>query len=111
MKDRKPKVIVKKPWQEAAADNQIVAAVKALFAGKASPGQQQTALKWLLIDVCEIPGNQFFAGEDGQRATDYALGKRHVALELARIRDMRIVHKETGVTMGDVPTGKEPDDD
>lgn len=111
MSRKEPRVIVKKPWQVVPADDRTVAAVKALFLGKASFSQQQLALKWVLLDVCEIAGNQFVAGFDGDRATAYALGKRHVALELARIRDMKIVHKESGVTFGGVPTAKEPDDE
>lgn len=109
MKDAK--FVVKRPNHDTPADDQVIAAVKALFAGKANSGQQQLALKWLLIDVCEIPADQFYSGIDGDRLTAYALGKRYPALQMARIRDMKIVHKESGATFGGIPVAKEPEDE
>lgn len=59
-----------------------VASIKALSNGTASEHQQQTALHFILVKVCCVDDEPFCPGEDGRRATDYALGKRRVGLYL-----------------------------
>jgi hypothetical protein len=55
-----------------------VASLKALAAGTASEHQQKGALAFIITRLCESYEEQFCPGEDGRRATDYALGKRRV---------------------------------
>jgi hypothetical protein len=102
-----PKSRPRLPTDIAPCDSRMVAAVKACFAGKANPSQIQRVLGWIIVDVCEVGREQFYSGPDGQRLTDFALGKRRVALELVRVRDIKLVVREQG---GDIPTAKEPDD-
>lgn len=78
-----------------AIDMPTVAAVKSMFKGTANAGQQQAFMNWLLVEVCQIPGDQFYDGPDGQRLTDYALGMRGVALAVTRVRDMVFLAHET----------------
>jgi hypothetical protein len=59
-----------------------VAALKALQRGNATEPQQQHALKFIVERVCGTYEEQFCPGEEGRRATDYALGKRRVGLYL-----------------------------
>ncbi len=52
-----------------------ILALQALYEGKANEGQQQHALKFILEDLCDRMGNQYFPT---QRDTDFALGKKFV---------------------------------
>lgn len=57
-------------------------AVKALFAGIASEGQQKAIVKLLMSKLCDVDGDCF---SDDQRKTDFALGQRYVGLQLHRL--------------------------
>jgi hypothetical protein len=62
-----------------------VAAIKALFAGMATEHQQKVGMAFIVNNICGYGEEQFCPGEDGRRATDYALGKRRVATALQSI--------------------------
>lgn len=59
-------------------------AIKALFAGNASEGQQKRALKWIIEQACGTYDLSFRPGADGERETAFAEGKRHVGLQLVK---------------------------
>lgn len=59
-----------------------VTALKLLEQGKAGEYQQKIALDFIIRDICGYYEEQFCPGEDGRRATDYALGKRGVAANI-----------------------------
>lgn len=59
-----------------------IAAIKAVFAGTATPEQQRAAMHFILVRVCRVDDEPFCPGEDGRRSTDYALGMRRVATYL-----------------------------
>lgn len=73
------------PWAPPAAELADVAAIKALSRGTATQDQQQRALQFIVHQVCGTYDEQFCPGEDGRRATDYALGKRRVGLYLVSL--------------------------
>lgn len=73
------------PWAPPELHLKDVAAIKALAKGEASAEQQQHALKFIVERACGAYEEQFCPGEDGRRATDYALGKRRVGLLLVSI--------------------------
>lgn len=70
------------PWAPPRASLPDVVAVKALAQGSATPDQQKRALHFIIVDVCKVDDEPFCPGVEGQRATDYALGKRRVATYL-----------------------------
>lgn len=76
----KPKLF--EPWAPPAHDIVDVAAIKALFAGTATADQQRHAMHFILVNLCGVDDEPFCPTEDGRRSTDYALGKRRVALFL-----------------------------
>ena len=55
-----------------------VAAIKALANGNADEQQQRTALHFILVHVCLVDDEPFCPGADGERDTDYLLGRRRV---------------------------------
>jgi hypothetical protein len=73
------------PWAPPDIHLRDVAAMKALQRGDASAEQQRHALKFIVERVCGTYEEQFCPGEDGRRATDYALGKRRVGLQLVSL--------------------------
>jgi len=91
------------PWAPPPTELPDVAAIKALARGDASPEQQRHALKFIVEKVCGAYEEQFCPGEDGRRATDYALGKRRVglyivtllAVDIKRYRDPDAPPRET----------------
>jgi hypothetical protein len=74
------------PWLPAQYDKRVAYAIKALQAGNANDVQQKEALRWIVWNACGTYDEQMYAGGDeGRRATDYALGKRHVGLEIVKM--------------------------
>jgi hypothetical protein len=78
------------PWSPVSDfENADVFALKALEAGNASAGQQQRALKFIRNRICEAERLSFMpGGEDGRRATDFAEGKRFVAVQIRRFLNL-----------------------
>lgn len=75
-----------------------VRAIQALYQGNANAEQQQHALKWIVeiaastYDLAYRPG-----GEEGRRATDFALGRMFVGqqiVKLAKIKLSKLIEQE-----------------
>lgn len=84
-KDWKHKAL---PWEAADYDEKVVYAVRALSLGEALPHQQQLVWEWLGYITGAGDGHQdlsFRPGPDGQRATDFAEGKRWVGLHIRKM--------------------------
>ncbi len=72
---------VSSPWDPAAVEPAELTAIRALAAGVATQQQQQAFIRWLVRasgveEMTFRPG-----GDDGRRASDFAEGKRFVALQ------------------------------
>ena len=78
------------PWLPAKYDDTITSAVKALNAGVASAGQQQTALKWIIETVCGTYDMSYRPESD--RDTVFAEGKRFVGNQL--VKQLRLTTSE-----------------
>lgn len=59
-----------------AANEQKIRALKAVWSGTANEGQQVMALSFIIDDLCERSGNQFYSTD---RETTFALGKKFIA--------------------------------
>lgn len=77
------KPIVVHPWHPAPYEDADVYAIKALAAGKASEGQQQRALNWIINVACATYDLSFRPESD--RETVFAEGKRHVGMQLVKL--------------------------
>lgn len=74
------------PHRPAEYDESIIMAVRAFAAGVANDGQQKVVWDWLLHTVCQVEGMSYRPGGiEGQRATDFAEGKRYVANQLRKM--------------------------
>lgn len=73
-------------WAPPHYDEHDIGAIKALYAGRATEQQQRHALELIVgrmagkDDLSWRPG-----GVEGQRATDFAEGRRFVGLQLVRL--------------------------
>lgn len=65
------------PWQPAECDPADVNAIQAMARGEATATQQGRVIRWL-ARATDCDGMAFRPGPDGQRATDFALGKQFV---------------------------------
>jgi len=80
MATRKGKLFPQRPPNVAAEfDDHILAAIKAVHAGRALEGQQKEAFEWIINKLCDTYALSF---RDDQRATDFAEGRRSVGLAL-----------------------------
>jgi hypothetical protein len=68
----------------AAYDKDVLYAVRALFEGKASEGQQKRFMQWLMFNACHI-GMSSFAASD--RDMVFSEGERWIGLQIARMRE------------------------
>jgi hypothetical protein len=78
---------MKEPRPDAPAeyDRQIMSAVTAFMQGLASEGQQVMVRDWILHNVCQVDGQAYYRGPDGDRDTVFAQGKRYVANSLRKM--------------------------
>ena len=70
------------PWYPPEYEPADVSAIKGLFAGTASPEQQQRALKWIIESACATYELSFRPTSD--RDTAFAEGRRFVGLQLVK---------------------------
>lgn len=77
------------PWEPGDYDEEVVYAVRAFFKGDALPHQQLVVRDWLMYLTGASEGFadlSFRPGADGgQRATDFAEGKRFVGLQVRKM--------------------------
>lgn len=79
------------PGPKAAPD--VVMAVKALRDGKASEGQQKSALEWILVEVCRIQEPSYVPGD--ANATMFAEGRRFAGLAIAKVANATVVRRKS----------------
>ena len=60
-------------------------AIQNLNAGKATPAQQQLALKVIVEGICGTYDEPYRPGEGGDRDTDFALGKANVGRQIVKL--------------------------
>ena len=100
------------PWEPVILEigDPRVAAIRALASGTANAGQQQTAWQSILFDFCGIRDLEFRpGGPEGERASSFAGGRRHVGLQLVKTAQMFEVRQHVrGEGPNAYPIGPEP---
>ena len=82
------------PDQPASFEDEDVHAVQALFRGAASDGQQKRAIAWILEHACKVKDLPWVAGGlEGQRATDFANGRKFAGHQILKMLELRIAPK------------------
>lgn len=80
----------RRPWHPVIPDLATTGAIKALNAGNASSGQQQSALRWIIDVLCDTYGMSY--QPDSDRDTIFAEGKRFVGNQI--IKELKITTPE-----------------
>jgi len=75
-------VAVPKPWEASTFEPADATALQALVRGDCPPHLQQRAMNFIIYQLCGTYLPAFHPGEDGQRATDMALGKQFVGQQI-----------------------------
>lgn len=65
-----------------------ITALKAIFAGSASEQQQKAGMAWIVHQAAGLDFLAWYPGSEGQRASDFAQGKRSVGLNIKRVIEM-----------------------
>ncbi len=73
------------PWVPEPVSPEDLGAVRAVYHGTALEHQQRRAMEFIIKQLCGIGRIAFIPGPDGARATDLALGKQMVGIELVNI--------------------------
>lgn len=73
------------PWAPAKYDPADVRAIQELERGEATPEQQKRALKWIIESVSGTYDVTHWPGDDGERNTSFANGKRYVGLTIVKM--------------------------
>lgn len=88
------KKITTGPDKPALFEEADVYAVQALFTGTANDGQQKRAIKWILEEACKVKDLPWVAGGlEGQRATDFANGRKFAGHQILKMFETRIKPK------------------
>jgi hypothetical protein len=76
-------------WLPAPYQTRDIECVKAVAEGKAGPEEQKRAIKWIM-DTAAGDGELSFRSDTdgGDRETAFAEGRRFVALQIKKLRDM-----------------------
>lgn len=78
------------PWMPPKWDIADANAIKALQAGTADPEQQKRALIWIVEKASMRYEQHFFPGPDGQRNTDFALGRAFVGQHIVALANINL---------------------
>lgn len=62
-------------------------AIKALYAGEATPEEQKVALDWILVDASGVRRPSYVSGQDGRRDTDFNEGSKWVGSQIVYLMD------------------------
>lgn len=72
-------------------DRDTVYAIRALYEGKASDGQQRLAFRWIVEEAARVRDLSYRPGPDGERATAFAEGRRFVGLQVLKMLDPLVI--------------------
>jgi len=91
---RAPKLPKREPWVPPEYDAFDIGSIKALAAGRATEGQQKHALELIIYAMAGTYDQSFRPGGlDGQRASDFAEGRRFVGLQIVKLINMDMPEK------------------
>lgn len=77
-------------------NSRVAYAIKALASGTANDAQQKLAVDYIINDLCNTYDLSYRPGQDGDRQTTFAEGRRFVGLQLVKLinLDNSLIHKE-----------------
>ena len=84
-------------FKPVAYDKSVLYAARALFEGKASEGQQQRFMAWLVKNACHIGEPSM---HENDRVTAFLEGQRSVGLQIAKLREPEALARIEGSKRG-----------
>lgn len=79
------------PWKPTQWEPADAAALQALMRGDCPPHLQQRAIKFIMWELCGVRDLNFYpGGQEGERDTSFALGKRFVGLQIAKLIEIKV---------------------
>mgnify|MGYP001606599485 CR=1 FL=1 len=78
------------PWMPPKWETEDVGALQALQRGDAEPHQQQRALKFIIEGLAGAYDAHYFPGPEGQRNTDFALGRAFVGQQMVKLLKLNL---------------------
>jgi hypothetical protein len=78
------------PWKPPAWEIADAAALQATAHGRASPEQQQRAVKYIVNVLAATYDGSFRPGPDGDRVTAFAEGRRMVGLQIVKLTSLNL---------------------
>lgn len=90
-----------RPYSGSEYNEASLYAARAFWEGKASESQQLLVRDWLLHRLCKVDESTHMpGGVDGQRASDFAEGKRWVGVQLRWMQTQEATHEMQKVKSG-----------
>ncbi len=83
------------PWMPVPWTDETAGAIQALDKGTAAPHQQKMALDYIINVVCGTYDAHYHAGQDGQRNTDFALGRAFTGQTLVKLTKLNLTTLRT----------------
>lgn len=83
------------PWKSAPWTDETAGAIQALDKGTAAPHQQKMALDYIINVLAGTYEAHFHAGQDGNRNTDFALGRAFVGQTLVKLTKLHLTALRT----------------
>lgn len=76
------------PWDHAAWDAPVVAALQAMERGTATPHQYQLALRWIVEGAAQTYERSFVPGDE--HATAFLEGRRDVGRQIVKLMSLKL---------------------
>ena len=93
-KREKPKQIAPRPaasWLPAQWDLADASAIQAIARGDANDDQQRRALRWILVQACQVDEPSYCPGADeGRRDSDHHEGRRWVGIQIRKLLNIAV---------------------
>lgn len=86
----KAQLVNAKPYVPPSIPDSVALAYQAFANGKANEGQQKLVLDWLIHVLCGTYDLSYRVGNDGDRDTSFAEGKRFVGTEVVRMTKLKV---------------------
>jgi|SRR3990170_6339556 len=88
-----PRITPRTPssWLPVTWDVADAGAIQALARGDADGDQQRRALRWILVDACQVDEPSYCpGGDEGRRDTDHHEGRRWVGTQIRKLMNVAL---------------------
>ena len=94
------------PWLPVPYDLADAGSLQALARGDASPDAQKRALKWIIEKAAATYEPSYRPGEEGERDSAFAEGRRHVGLNIVKLLKLNLQAMRNDNELPKVPSSR-----